>query len=180
MANGKSFPCSIKIRIDSDIRKTVELCRQAEQAGADWITVHGRLKKQKNEGLPNLEAIRIVKESVSIPVFGNGGVTTLEQVKSMRDITNVDGVMVAQGLLENPGLFKGNLITPLKAIEDFVKLSVGYGSSVGIVMRHVSWMLDKRWSKEEKKRFHVCNSMAAVIDYLEDLYDMSFSSAGLD
>ncbi|XP_025108490.1 tRNA-dihydrouridine(20a/20b) synthase [NAD(P)+]-like isoform X2 [Pomacea canaliculata] len=76
------FTVSIKIRIHDDIRKTVELCQRAEKSGASWITVHGRTKEQRCQPV-NYEAIRIIKDSVGIPVVANG------DIRSKPDIDNV-------------------------------------------------------------------------------------------
>ncbi|KAI8895029.1 tRNA-dihydrouridine synthase [Globomyces pollinis-pini] len=103
MSNGQSFPCSIKIRIHDDVKETVELVRRAEKVGVDWITVHGRTKKQRNTEDVNMDYIKIVKEHSSVPVFANGGVTTKNEAEHLVDYTKTDGVMVAQGLLNNPG-----------------------------------------------------------------------------
>ncbi|KAJ3371996.1 tRNA-dihydrouridine(20a/20b) synthase [NAD(P)+]-like protein [Kappamyces sp. JEL0680] len=118
MADGSSFPCSIKIRIDKDLKKTVELCRRAEKVGADWITVHGRVRSQKNEGAADLDAIQLVSQSLGIPVFGNGGITSIAQADAMVRHTGAKGVMVAQGLLENPALFAGYEHTPLECVKE--------------------------------------------------------------
>jgi tRNA-dihydrouridine synthase 4 len=63
-----TFSVSVKIRVHSDIRKTVELCRKLESAGVSFLTVHGRTIKQKStEAEPvDLEAIRTIRESVQI------------------------------------------------------------------------------------------------------------------
>ena len=51
--------------------------------------------------------IRLVKDSVHIPVIANGDVTSLEGAREVQEKTGVDGVMVARALLENPALFDG-------------------------------------------------------------------------
>ena len=54
-----SLPVSVKIRLSSDLRETVELCRRAESSGCGWITVHGRTTQQRAEPC-NFDAIKIV------------------------------------------------------------------------------------------------------------------------
>lgn len=71
-------------------RKTVEFCKRAEKIGASFISVHGRTKSQRNEPV-NLEAIKLIKENVSIPVVGNGDVYHLNDVKQVQEFTKVDG-----------------------------------------------------------------------------------------
>lgn len=62
-----------------------------ENAGADYITVHGRLKSQRSSTPPNLDAIALVKESVQCPVVANGDLYSLKDVKKIVAVTKVDG-----------------------------------------------------------------------------------------
>lgn len=71
-------------------RKTVELCRRAEKAGISWITVHGRTPQQRTEPI-NMEAIRIIKDSLSIPVVANGDVNSLEDADRIANYCNING-----------------------------------------------------------------------------------------
>ena len=102
---------SVKIRIHSDYKKTIELCRQVEKAGVHFISVHGRTKSQRSHPV-NFEAIKNIKQSVQVPVVANGDIKTLDDVKSVKEATNIDGVMAARGLLENPAFFAGHELTP--------------------------------------------------------------------
>jgi tRNA-dihydrouridine synthase 4 len=173
----RSFPCSIKIRIDKDLRKTVELCQRAEKMGCDMVTVHGRLKSQKNEGKANLDAIKLVKEHLSIPVFGNGGIESISQANEMASYTKVDGVMVAQGLLYNPALFAGCTETPIECVKEFVDNSLRYplsSSNHFIFHHHLMYMLEKRMRKPERTFFNTIQSTAGVLDYLEENYSNIF------
>ena len=175
MTDSTSFPCSIKIRIDADIRKTIDLCKRAEMMGCDWITVHGRVKTQKNEGKADLEAIRLVKENVNIPIFANGGAETWDDVVAMQQATGANGVMVAQGILANPALFsKVHQETPLEAVKKFVELSVGYGSNHFIMHHHLMYMLESQMNRSQKKHFNSLYSIPAIIDYLSENYQIEF------
>jgi tRNA-dihydrouridine synthase 4 len=174
MTDGTSFPCSIKIRIDDDLKKTIELCKRAEQVGVDWITVHGRTKKQKNADTVNLEAIKMVKESLSIPVFANGGIETIRDAEDCIATTKTNGVMVAQGLLENPALFDGYEHTPVDAIKSYVTKAITLGTNHFIFHHHIMFMCDKIMSKQEKKNFNCLYSIPAILDYLEEHYGINF------
>jgi len=70
----------------------VEFVRCVESAGVDFISVHGRTKNQRSSTPPNLEAIKLVKESVSCPVVANGDVYSLGDVKHIVETTKVDGM----------------------------------------------------------------------------------------
>ena len=71
-------------------RQTVEFCRQLESAGVSFITVHGRTKSQRCEPV-DLEAVRLIKESLSVPVVHNGDVTSLDSMREIVEQTGVDG-----------------------------------------------------------------------------------------
>ncbi|KAH7403769.1 hypothetical protein BKA64DRAFT_669963 [Cadophora sp. MPI-SDFR-AT-0126] len=96
---------SVKIRIHKDLRQTLDFVRQVEDAGVDFITVHGRMRSTRSSEPVNLDAIRIVKEHARVPVVANGDVFSLGDVQKIVGVTGVDGVMSARGLLECPGLF---------------------------------------------------------------------------
>jgi tRNA-dihydrouridine synthase len=74
------------------------------------LTVHGRTRKQNKHltGLCNWDAIKLIKESVNIPVIANGGLEKYEDVGKCLEYTKCDAVMSAEKLLEDPGFFSGN------------------------------------------------------------------------
>ncbi|KAJ3077464.1 tRNA-dihydrouridine(20a/20b) synthase [NAD(P)+]-like protein [Quaeritorhiza haematococci] len=170
------FPCSVKIRIHSDLKRTVDFARKMEAAGVDWIAVHGRTRRQKSHEPVDLEAIKLVKESVSVPVFANGNIFTRKDAEETVEKTGVDGVMSARGLLENPALFAGYDTTPLDAVEKFVRLGVGYGSTHFIFHHHLMFMLEKSMSRQERKAFNCLTSIPAIVDWLEEHYGLQFHS----
>lgn len=101
-------PLTIKIRIgwDDDDLTYLEVAKIAEEAGAAAISVHGRTRSQMYTGKANWNAIKEVKDSVSIPVIGNGDIKTPEDAKRMLDETGVDAVMIAREARKNPWIFK--------------------------------------------------------------------------
>lgn len=82
---------SVKIRIHKELKETVEMVRRVERMGVDFIGVHGRLKNQRSSTPPNLEAIKLVKESAGCPVVANGDVWDLKDIKKIVNVTKVDG-----------------------------------------------------------------------------------------
>lgn len=103
-----SVPVTVKIRSgwDHDSINAVEVAKQIERAGASAITIHGRTRSQGYSGTADWNIIKQVKESVSIPVIGNGDVTSCYLAKKMLDETGVDAVMIGRGVLGNPWLIK--------------------------------------------------------------------------
>lgn len=101
-------PITVKIRkgIDENNINAIEIAKIAEKAGASAIAVHGRTQKQGYSGKADWQIIKKVKESVSIPVIGNGDVFTPEDFKEKLEFSKVDYIMVARGAIGNPYIFK--------------------------------------------------------------------------
>jgi len=101
-------PVTVKIRAgwDNECRNALEIARVAEGAGAKLIAVHPRTRAQAFKGHANWDVIRVVKESVNIPVIGNGDVKTPEDAERMRRETGCDAVMVGRAALGRPWIFK--------------------------------------------------------------------------
>lgn len=99
-----SKPVTVKMRTgwDDDHVYAVENARMAERAGAAAISMHGRTRVQMYEGEADWDIIRQVKEAVSIPVIGNGDVTSPELARVMLEETGVDAVMIGRAALGNP------------------------------------------------------------------------------
>lgn len=103
-----SVPVTVKIRSgwDANSINAVEVAKVIEEAGASAITIHGRTRAQGYSGNADWNIIKQVKEMVSIPVIGNGDVTSAEKAKEMLDFTGCDAVMIGRGVLGNPWLIK--------------------------------------------------------------------------
>lgn len=154
------LPVTVKVRKgwDEGSINADEIAMIAEENGAKAVTVHGRTREQFYSGKADWDIIKQVKQSVKIPVIGNGDIVTPEDAKRMLEYTGCDGIMIGRGAQGNPWIFSrvihylntGELLpepTPQekinKAIEN-VRLLVQYkGEYVGIreARKHVAWYI---------------------------------------
>ncbi len=102
----KPVTCKIRAGWDEKSINAVEIAKLLEKAGAKAIAVHGRVRSQYYQGKADWQIIKEVKANVSIPVIGNGDVTSVELAKQMLLETNCDAIMLARGVLGNPWLIK--------------------------------------------------------------------------
>jgi nifR3 family TIM-barrel protein len=101
------IPVTGKIRLgwDEEELNYLLIARIVEENGGALLAVHGRTKAQGYAGEADWEAIARVKQSVSIPVIGNGDVRTVADIEQMRLETGCDGVMIGRGTIGNPWIF---------------------------------------------------------------------------
>jgi len=99
-------PVTVKFRKGFDHINAVEFAKMAEEAGAAAVTVHGRTREQLYSGKADWDIIARVKQSVSIPVIGNGDIRIPEDAAQMFEQTGCDAVMVGRGALGNPWIFQ--------------------------------------------------------------------------
>ena len=100
-------PVTVKIRkgFNDESINAVEIAKIIEDAGGAAVAVHGRTREQYYSGKADWDIIRQVKDAVSIPVIGNGDVTSGESALAMMQKTGCDGVMIGRGAQGNPWIF---------------------------------------------------------------------------
>ena len=97
-------PVTVKMRMgwDENHVYAVQNAQAVERAGGKAVALHGRTRVQMYEGTSNWDIIREVKQSVNIPIIGNGDVHTPQDAKRMLEETGCDGVMIGRAALGNP------------------------------------------------------------------------------
>lgn len=129
-------PLSVKIRLgwDRDSLNGEIVARAAADAGADWITVHGRTRNDDYSTPVDLPAIEAIKDAVSVPILGNGNIFSEHDRVCMLERSGVNGVMVSRGALGDPWLFRrltGNY-APV-TLDEWLTL----------VMQHLEWQREE-------------------------------------
>ncbi|MBP7118342.1 MAG: tRNA dihydrouridine synthase DusB [Candidatus Cloacimonetes bacterium] len=137
------IPVSVKFRSgwDSNSINYLDFGLKMQEAGADLLCLHPRTQKQMFSGLSNWDHIRELKQRISIPLIGNGDVSSLETALQMKQCTACDGIMIGRGALGKPWLFK--------QIKQFISHDsydpITKGDLLDTALRHLKYALeDKR------------------------------------
>ena len=183
-------PVTVKIRKgwDKEHIVAVEVAKIAESLGVSMITVHGRTRTEYYTGKADWEIIKKVKESVRIPVIGNGDVIDEESALRMFKETKVDGIMIGRGSFGNPWIFKnikhfletGEKLSPpsneekLKVIEKHIELAVeekGEEVAVKELRKHISWYTKNlKNSSEFRNNINKIENKKELVNYLEEYF----------
>lgn len=179
---------SIKIRVGyKGVKEYVKIAKIAEEAGCCHITVHGRTREQMYTGKADWNTIKEVKESVSIPVFGNGDIFTAQDALERIELSGVDGVMLARGICGNPWLIREirelleygevkTVVTPQDKIDMAIKHILRAREDnesdkfIYDMRKHICWYLKGiRGSADAKNLINKCEDYREVIRILEEL-----------
>ena len=104
--DGTNKPVSVKFRLGYtfDELNFVEFGQKMQDAGASFITIHGRTRSQLYSGNADWKSIRKLKENIDIPVFANGDITSIETAEECLEQSKADGVAIGRGVLGDPTL----------------------------------------------------------------------------
>jgi len=108
VASAVDVPVTAKFRKTCDDENpfaAIEVAKACERGGASAVFVHGRTRTQMYSGLADRQIIKAVKETVSIPVIGNGDVCSYDDYMAMKNETGCDGVMIGRGAYGAPWVF---------------------------------------------------------------------------
>ena len=169
-------PVTVKFRKgwDKENIVAVDIAQIAEQAGASAVTIHGRTRSEFYTGKADWDIIKKVKQSVNIPVIGNGDIVDEESALQMFEQTGVDGIMIGRGSFGNPWIFRNikhyletgeKLPQPtnnekLEVMEKHIKLAVkekGEDVAIKELRKHIAW-----YTKNLKNSSEFSNSINKV------------------
>ena len=188
MAHSK-VPVTLKIRKgwDKENVVAVEIAKIAEAVGISAITIHGRTRSEFYTGKADLDIIKQVKESVHIPVIGNGDVVDGETAKRMFEYTGVDGIMIGRGTFGRPWIFKEiieylangkKMEEPtnqekLQIIEKHIDLAVEEKGEIAVkeLRKHIAWYTKNlKNSSEFRNSINKIETKEELINKIEEYF----------
>ena len=145
---GTTLPVSVKMRIgiDSSDDSILYFAKKIQDAGADFLTVHGRTREQFYSGTVDYSVIRRIKEAVEIPVIANGDIVDGPTAKKVLEDTLCDGIALARGALGNPSVFS--------SIKEF--LANGCDEDDTLEQRFELCLKQLEYTIEDKGEHHAC------------------------
>nr|WP_312984979.1 tRNA dihydrouridine synthase DusB [Clostridioides sp.] len=160
VVNNSIKPVTLKIRKgwDDNSINALEIAKIAEDAGISAIAVHGRTREQYYSGVADWDIIKQVKETVKIPVIGNGDVFDIKAAIKMLDKTGCDAIMIGRGSQGNPWIFNqinsyldSGIIVPEPSVEEKISTAIKHlnlaleedGEYVAVreMRKHIAWYL---------------------------------------
>ena len=191
--NAVNLRVSVKFRKgwDIDSINAVDFGKMCEDSGASFITVHGRTRAQGYSGVADWDIIRKVKQSVNIPVIGNGDVVSAQSAKKMLEETGVDAVMVGRAALGAPWLL-GNIaqyLTSGKILEDvtledvrktllehIALLRTYYGEELALALsrKYVCWYSKSLYeAKRFREEYMTINDYQTALNRINEYFDFN-------
>lgn len=183
-------PVTVKFRKgwDKENIVAVNIAQIAEQAGASAVTIHGRTRSEFYTGKADWDIIKKVKQSVNIPVIGNGDIIDEESALQMFEQTGVDGIMIGRGSFGNPWIFRNikhyletgeKLPQPtnnekIEVMEKHIELAVkekGEDVAIKELRKHIAWYTKNlKNSSEFRNSINKVEKKEELISKLEEYF----------
>ena len=189
VVKNSKVPVTLKFRKgwDKENIVAVEVAKIAQDVGISAITIHGRTRSEFYLGKADWKIIKKVKESVNIPVIGNGDITDEKTALEMFEKTNVDGIMIGRGALGNPWIFKeveyflttGNILEKpdvkqkLEIIKKHIDLAVKEKGEIAVkeLRKHIAWYTkNMKNSSEFRSRINKIETEEQLIENIEEYF----------
>lgn len=186
--NAVKVPVTLKMRLgwDENSINAPEIARRAQDAGVQLITIHGRTRMQFYEGKADWDAIRAVRDVLTIPLLANGDVHTAEDAQDILSRSGADAVMVGRGAQGRPwhiGALAGADVPKVNAIADiachhYEMMLEFYGREAGLrhARKHLGWYLDcnaPQTDAADKAALMVERDPAVVVSRMRELLSAS-------
>lgn len=177
--SGKPVSVKLRVGLNAASLKAAEFAKYCEDAGADFITIHGRTRAMMYDGKPYYDQIEQAKACVRIPVIANGGIFSVEDAEQMFKYTGADGVMIARYGLQNPFIFSELTNRPIqKSIYQILseQLSLvlnNYDESFSLtyMKRIISYAMKKRkGTKQYKTALYQCGNPEELSELLYTVF----------
>ena len=158
-----SVPVTVKIRSgwDNDSINAVEFCKTLERAGASCICVHPRTRSQGYTGHSDWNIIKLVKESVNIPVIGNGDICSCYDALKMLNETGCDAIMIGRACIGNPWIIKECIDYLDYGIEPN---SISLSEKINMIKKHIKLLLEIKPEKVVvlEMRMHISKYLKGI------------------
>lgn len=190
VVENSSVPVTVKIRKGWDKENIVALqvAKIAEEVGISAITIHGRTRSEFYTGKADWDIIKEVKDSVKIPVIGNGDIVDEETAYQMFEKTGVDGIMIGRGSFGNPWIFRNikhflitgeKLPSPtnserLNIIKEHIDLAVEEKGEIAIkeLRKHIAWYTKNlKNSSEFRNSINMIETKEQLIKTLNEYFE---------
>ena len=194
-ASSKTLSVKFRLGWDNYSINALKFAKAIEEAGADFITIHGRTRDQMYTGKADWSVIKQVKENSSIPVIGNGDIFTPQDALNRLNKYGVDGIMIARGVQGNPWLIP-NIKRTLETGEVYER-KPSVEEIIEVVKRHTQYLLEYKgersallemrkhgaWytkgikgSSSLREKMNKCESNSEFFAILDSIVDISLQS----
>jgi nifR3 family TIM-barrel protein len=176
-------PVTGKIRLgwDNKSQNYLEVARILEENGASLIAVHGRTRSQFFNGKADWHAIAEVRQTVKIPVLGNGDVKCVADIERIKCDTGCNGVMIGRAAIGHPWIFQHKDRDQV-SYQDKIELIQRhlshmleyYGQDIGVILfrKHaVKYIMGMPNATELRPHLVTCNSSGEIIDLIATHFD---------